>query len=84
MAAAFRELAEYAAPRGVRLVLEPINVLQASYIHTSQDGIEMVQRVDHPNFRLMLDTYHMNIEDVDIYASIRQAAPYLELHPFCG
>ena len=82
MAAAFRELAEYAAPRGVRLVLEPINVLQASYIHTSQDGIEMVQRVDHPNFRLMLDTYHMNIEDVDIYASIRQAAPYLSFIHF--
>jgi sugar phosphate isomerase/epimerase len=82
MAAAFRQLAEYAAPSGVRLVLEPINVLQASYIHTSQDGIEMVQRVDHPNFRLMLDTYHMNIEDVDIYASFRQAAPYLSFVHF--
>jgi sugar phosphate isomerase/epimerase len=77
MAAAFRELAEYAASGGVCLVLEPINVLQASFIHTSQDGIQMVQQVNHPNFRLMLDTYHMNIEDVDIYASFRQATPYL-------
>jgi len=77
METAFRTLAEYAAPLGVRIVLEPINVLQAAYIHTAQDGIAMVKRVNHPNFGLMLDTYHMNIEDVDIYDSLHQAQPYL-------
>jgi sugar phosphate isomerase/epimerase len=73
MAVAFRELADYARPRGVRVVLEPINVHQANYIHTTQEGIEMVRRVDRPNFGLMVDVYHMNIEDVDIYASLREA-----------
>lgn len=77
MEAAFRHLAEYAAPHGVKIVLEPINVLQAAYIHTAQEGIAMVKRVNHGNFGLMLDAYHMNIEDVDIYDSIRQAKPYL-------
>ena len=73
MEEAFRELAEYALPRGIRLVLEPITVHQATYIHTSQDGIAMVERVNHPNFGLMLDVYHMNIEDVNIYDSFREA-----------
>jgi sugar phosphate isomerase/epimerase len=73
MAEAFQELADYALSAGVRLVLEPINVHQASYIHTSQDGIAMVRRVDRPNFGLMLDVYHMNIEDVDICESFREA-----------
>jgi sugar phosphate isomerase/epimerase len=73
MAEAFQELADYALPAGVRLVLEPVNVHQASYIHTSQDGIAMVGRVNRPNFGLMLDVYHMNIEDVDVYASFREA-----------
>jgi sugar phosphate isomerase/epimerase len=73
MAEAFGELADYALPYGVRLVLEPINVHQASYIHTSQDGIAIVKRVNRPNFGLMLDVYHMNIEDVDIYDSFREA-----------
>jgi sugar phosphate isomerase/epimerase len=73
MAEAFSDLAEYASPHGVRLVLEPINTHQAPYIQTSQDGIAMVKRVDHPNFGLMLDVYHMNIEDVDIYDSFREA-----------
>jgi sugar phosphate isomerase/epimerase len=73
MAEAFGELADYAVPRKVRLVLEPINVHQAPYIHSSQDGIAMVAEVNRPNFGLMLDVYHMNIEDVDIYDSFREA-----------
>ncbi|MGQ9502348.1 MAG: sugar phosphate isomerase/epimerase family protein [Anaerolineae bacterium] len=73
METAFGELADYAAPRGVRLVLEPINIHQARYIHTTQEGIAMVKRVNRPNFGLMLDVYHMNIEDVDIYNSFREA-----------
>jgi sugar phosphate isomerase/epimerase len=77
METAFRQLAEYSAPHGVKIILEPINVLQTPYILTTQDGIAMVERVAHPNFGLMLDTYHMNIEDVDIYDSLRQAKPYL-------
>lgn len=74
METAFQTLADYAAPRGIELVLEPINAHQATFIHTTQEGIEMVDRVNRPNFKLMLDVYHMNIEDVDIYDSIRQAA----------
>jgi sugar phosphate isomerase/epimerase len=73
MTESFQELADYAEPRGVRLVLEPINVHQVSTIHTTQDGIAMVESVKRPNFGLMLDVYHMNIEDVDIYDSIREA-----------
>ena len=74
MEIAFRELADYALPRDIRVVLEPINVHQANYIHTAQDGIQMVRRVNRPNFGLMLDVYHMNIEDVNIYNSLREAA----------
>ncbi len=71
--AAFRELAEYAGPRGVRLVLEPVCGMLANYINTSQDGIAMVRRVNHPSFGLMLDVFHMNIDDVSIEGSFREA-----------
>jgi sugar phosphate isomerase/epimerase len=73
MEAAFGELADYAAPRRIRLVLEPINVHQARYIHTTQEGIAMVRQLNRPNFGLMLDVYHMNIEDANIYDSFREA-----------
>jgi sugar phosphate isomerase/epimerase len=71
--AAFQELADYARPLDVRWVLEPVNSLQAEYIHSTQDGIAYARWVARPNFSLMLDVFHMNIEDVDIYESIREA-----------
>jgi sugar phosphate isomerase/epimerase len=80
---AFRELAEYAAPKRVRLTLEPITATLVKFVLTTQDGIEMCRRVDLPNFGLMLDVYHMNIEDVDIYQSFREAKDYTWLVHVC-
>lgn len=36
----------------------------------------MARRVHRPNFGLMLDVYHMNIEDVNIYDSFREARDF--------
>jgi sugar phosphate isomerase/epimerase len=73
MATAFRELSDYALPYGIKIVLEPITVNQTNYINTTQDGIRMVEHVQRSNIGLMLDVYHMNIEDDDIYESFREA-----------
>lgn len=73
---AFRELADYAACKGGRLTLEPINHYEINYIMTTQEGLQMVRDVDRPNFGLILDVYHMNIEDVNIYDSLRDAEDY--------
>ncbi|MGE5254765.1 MAG: sugar phosphate isomerase/epimerase family protein [Planctomycetaceae bacterium] len=81
--AAFRELADHALPRKVRLTLEPITATLIKFVLTTQDGIEMCRRVDRPNFGLMLDVYHMNIEDVDIYQSFREAKDYCWLVHVC-
>jgi sugar phosphate isomerase/epimerase len=81
--AAFQELADYAAPQKVRLTLEPITATLIKFVLTTQDGIEMCRRVNRPNFGLMLDVYHMNIEDVDIYQSFREAKNYTWLVHVC-
>jgi sugar phosphate isomerase/epimerase len=73
-AEAIQELSDYARPRQVRVILEPINRKEASYIHSTQDGIELVRRVNRSNFGLMLDTYHMNLEDTDMITSLYEAA----------
>jgi sugar phosphate isomerase/epimerase len=80
---AFRELADYALPRKVRLTLEPITATLIKFVLTTQDGVEMCRRVDRPNFGLMLDVYHMNIEDVDIYQSFRDAEDYCWMVHVC-
>jgi sugar phosphate isomerase/epimerase len=71
---AFQALADYALPQGVRLILEPINRDEVSFIHSTQDGLRMARWVDRPNFGLMLDTYHMHREDPDLFESFREAA----------
>ena len=73
---AIQELADYAQPGKVRLSLEPINKAETNFIHSTQDGIELVKLVNRPNFGLMLDTYHMFLEDVDLIRSLHEAAPY--------
>ena len=79
---AFCELADHAQPLGVRLALEPINHHEVNYIMTTQDGIRMCDDVDRPNFGLMLDVYHMNIEDVNVLDSLREAGQYCWLVHF--
>lgn len=73
-----KELAEYAAPRGVVLCLEPLNRFETSFINLAQQAIEVIDRVDHPNCKIMLDTFHMNIEEKSLGDAIRAVGPRLQ------
>jgi sugar phosphate isomerase/epimerase len=74
--AALQRLADYALPTGVRLVLEPINHYEVNFILSTQEGIAFADAVNRPNLGLMLDTYHMNIEDQNLHTSLRLARQY--------
>ena len=67
----------YALERGVRIVLEPINRYETDFIHTVDDGLRMIALLDLPNVGLMLDLFHMNIEEPSIEASLRTAGDRL-------
>lgn len=62
---------EAAEAAGVRLALEPINRYETSLINNVDEGLHLVERVGASNFGLLLDTFHMNIEEQDIDTSIR-------------
>ena len=68
---ALQECAAVAATEGVRFALEPLNRYETDLIHTVEEGLELIQRVGAENFGLLLDTFHMNIEEPSIEASIR-------------
>ena len=65
-----RECADYAAERGVDLFVEPINRYETGFIITADDCLSFFDTVDRPNCKVLLDTFHMNIEEADIYATI--------------
>jgi D-psicose/D-tagatose/L-ribulose 3-epimerase len=67
-------VAEYAAESGVRLALEPLNRFETSLINTVEQATEVVDAVGSPALGLLLDTFHMNIEERSIPDAIRMAA----------
>lgn len=67
------ELAAYAGDHGVWLGVEPLNRFETSFINLASQAIEVVDRVDHPACGVMLDTFHMNIEERSIGDAIRAA-----------
>ncbi|MFQ5341704.1 MAG: 5-keto-L-gluconate epimerase [Anaerolineae bacterium] len=62
-----------AGPANVRLALEPINRYETTLINNVAQGLELIERVGADNFGLLLDTFHMNIEEPSMEDSIRQA-----------
>lgn len=73
---AFQELADYAAPKNVKIALETVTIMQTNFINTCAEGAAMVDRVNRPNFKLMLDVFHLNIEEKNLFEAIRQYSPY--------
>ncbi len=69
---ALRSCSQAARPHNIRLALEPINRYETSLINTAAAGMDLIERVGADNFGLLLDTFHMNIEEADMLASIRQ------------
>jgi D-psicose/D-tagatose/L-ribulose 3-epimerase len=84
LAEALRPLADYAGERGVRLALEPLNRYETSLINTAEQGLGVVEAVGSPALGLLLDTYHMNIEEKKPAEAIRIAASHLVHVHACG
>lgn len=78
-----RELAAYAADHGVVLGLEPLNRFETSFINIHPQVIEVIDRVDHPNCKVLLDTFHMNIEEQSLGDAIRAVGPRLSHFHAC-
>jgi len=69
--------ARAAAGAGVRLALEPINRYETSLVNTAAQGLDLIARVGAANFGLLLDTFHMNIEEPSIEDSIRACGEHI-------
>ena len=69
-----KEAASYAAERSVKLAIEPLNRFETDLVNTVDQGMKMVDDVGAENVGLLLDTFHMNIEEKNIPAAIARAA----------
>jgi len=77
LVAQLRDLASYAGDKGAVLGVEPLNRFETSFINLAAQAVEVVDRVDRPACRVMLDTFHMNIEEKSLGDAIRTAGKRL-------
>lgn len=68
-----KEIAEYAEAKNIILNLEPINRYECVHLNASLSGLELIRELGNPkNVGILYDTFHSNIEDVDMAETIRQ------------
>ncbi|MDC7246551.1 MAG: sugar phosphate isomerase/epimerase [Sphaerochaetaceae bacterium] len=72
-----RILAPYAYDRNVQLNVEVLNRFEQFLINDSSEAVEYVSEVDHPGCRILLDTFHMNIEEDSFAEAIRRVGSFL-------
>ena len=75
--ARMQRLADMAADHGIMLCMESLNRFEGYMINEAYEAIDYVKAVDRPNVKVMLDTFHMNIEEDSLTDAIRQAGPLL-------
>jgi len=68
---ALQQCCATARPHGVRIALEPICRYETTLVNTVAQGLDLIQQVGADNLGLLLDTFHMNIEEPVIEDSIR-------------
>ena len=68
---ALQQCTSVAKDHNVRLALEPINRYETSLINNVAQGMDLISDVGADNFGLLLDTFHMNIEEPQIEKSIQ-------------
>jgi len=73
----FRSAMESAAKRGVTIAFEPLAPAETNFINTASETVELIKKVDHPNFRLHLDVKAMCSESQPVDEIIRKNAEWM-------
>jgi sugar phosphate isomerase/epimerase len=71
------ECADRAAAAGIGLVVEAINRYETVFHNSAAETLELLDQVGRENVGLLLDVFHMNIEEASIPAAIRSAGDRL-------
>ena len=71
---AMQDIAPVAAQYGINMGMEVLNRFENHILNTAEEGVAFVKEVGMDNIKVMLDTFHMNIEESSIGDAIRTYA----------
>jgi sugar phosphate isomerase/epimerase len=72
------ELTSFSKDFGVYLLLEPLNRYSTPFCNNAADAIYVTTTLNNEYFSILLDTYHMNIEETDFSDSITKSKNFLK------
>ncbi len=67
-----RQAAEHAGKVGVKLGIEALNRFECYLLNAHADSARFAREVNHPACGMMYDTFHSNIEEKDVVATLEQ------------
>ena len=73
MVRGLKQAGAIAADADVKLAIEPLNRFETDIANTTDHGLALAEAVDSPAVGVLLDTFHMNMEDASIPDAIRRA-----------
>ncbi|HOZ47798.1 MAG TPA: sugar phosphate isomerase/epimerase family protein [Candidatus Hydrogenedentes bacterium] len=75
--AAFERVMPTCEERGVTICMEPLTHLETNFCQSAEETVKLIEAVNHPCFRLLLDTKAMTFERDSRATLIRRYAKYL-------
>jgi D-psicose/D-tagatose/L-ribulose 3-epimerase len=75
--AGMKKLAETAASYNITLGMEALNRFEGYLLNTAEEALAYVKAVGQDNVKIMLDTFHMNIEEDSLIDAIKTAGSFL-------
>lgn len=79
-----KQLCKYAEKRGKVVCVEPLNRFETDFINTAEQAIRLVKDVGSRALKILLDTFHMNIEEKSLPKTIRKVGRLLGHFHACG
>ena len=65
-----KEIIKETEEKGITYLLETVNRFETYMLNTHQESLQFAKDVDHPNIKIHLDTFHMNIDEDDMETAI--------------
>lgn len=67
-------------PLGIVIAIEPLNKSESNIINTVKEGCDLAKEADSPNIGLLVDYYHLMVENDDMYSMIPFSDKIFHVH----
>lgn len=68
---------QMAKANGLEIALEPLNRFESDLVNTAEDVLRLISDINHPSAKVLLDGFHMSIEETNIEKAIVRAGEKL-------